>query len=70
MHSFSISQPIDGTCSLLLLPETKSVVLICLGIAGMQLNSRPSLRVVYLNTEWLFHEALLGLNFKTCCFAR
>ena len=27
MHSFSISQPIDGTCSLLLLPETKSVVL-------------------------------------------
>ena len=27
MHSFSISQPIDGTCSLILLPETKSVVL-------------------------------------------
>ena len=26
MHSFSISQPIDGTCSLLLLSETKSVV--------------------------------------------
>ena len=41
-----------------------------LGIAGMQLNSRLSMRVVYLNTEWLFHEALLGLNFKTCCFAR
>ena len=40
-----------------------------LGIAGMQLNSRLSMRVVYLNTEWLFHEALLGLNFKTCCFA-
>ena len=27
MHSFSISQPIDRTCSLLLLPETTSIVL-------------------------------------------
>ena len=35
----------------------------------MQLNSRLSLRAVYLKTEWLFREALLGLNFKTCCFA-
>ena len=33
-----------------------------LGIVGMQLNSLLSLRVVYLNTEWLFHEALLGLS--------
>ena len=69
MHSFSISQPIDGTCSLLLLPETTSIVLFFLGIVGMELNSLLSLRVVDLNTEWRFHEALFDLNFKTCCFA-
>ena len=54
MHSFSISQPIDGTSGLLLLPETTSILVFSLGIVGWQLKSLLSLRVVYLNNEMAF----------------
>ena len=54
MHSFSISQPIDGTSGLLLLPETTSILVFLLGIVGWQLKSLLSLRVVYLNNEMAF----------------
>ena len=54
MHPFSISQPMDGNCSFLLLPKTTSILLFSLRIVGWQLNLFLSLRVAYLSIKMAF----------------
>ena len=77
MHSFSISQPVDGTCSLLLLPETTSIF-----VFSFNRDSRMVIKFTSI-TESCLAKYRIGfswgplrgvtyvpsLNFKTCCFA-
>ena len=77
MHSFSICQSIDGTCSLLLLPETTSVF-----VFSFNRDIRMAIKFTSITESCLakyrigFSWGLLrgvtyvpSLNFKTCCFA-
>ena len=68
LYQFSISQTIDGTCSLLLLPETTSILSFSLGIVGWQLNC-SSVTEGCLSKYWLaFLWGLFRPEFQNLLF--